>query len=103
MPEFRYYSMPKNPKQNPIPVYRFIWVNGKRAEFSTGKDVDISKWSSELSRLKGNSEEVRIINKPEFGIRFLNEKLDNELYVVYFQWFKQGQSCFDFAQHKLSL
>ena len=59
-----FYAKKSKAKSNSrVPVYLRITVNGKRAEFSTGKDVDISKWSSELSRLKGNSEEVRIINK----------------------------------------
>ncbi len=48
---------------NKIPIYLRITVNGKRSEFSTGKSVDIIKWSSAASRLKGNSEEARTINK----------------------------------------
>lgn len=46
-----------------VPVYLRITVNWKRSEFSTGKTVDLSKWSSERNRLKGSSEEGRKINK----------------------------------------
>ena len=59
-----FYAKKSKAKSNSrIPIYLRITVDGKRAEFSTGKDVDINKWSSELSRLKGNSEEARIVNK----------------------------------------
>lgn len=46
-----------------VPIYLRITVNGKRSEFSTGKNVDIGKWSSIQSRQKGNSEEARALNK----------------------------------------
>lgn len=46
-----------------VPVYLRITVNGKRSEFLTGKTVDASKWSSEMSRLKGSSEEAGTTNK----------------------------------------
>lgn len=59
-----FYAKKSKAKSNLcVPVYLRITVSGKRAEFSTGKTIDPSKWSSELSRLKGNSEEARTINK----------------------------------------
>lgn len=59
-----FYAKKSKAKSNLcVPVYLRITVSGKRAEFSTGKTIDPSKWSSELSRLKGNSEESRTINK----------------------------------------
>lgn len=59
-----FYAKKSKAKNNLcVPVYLRITVSGKRAEFSTGKTIDPSKWSSELSRLKGNSEESRTINK----------------------------------------
>ncbi|MGC4128498.1 MAG: site-specific integrase [Bergeyella sp.] len=59
-----FYAKKSKAKSNSrVPIYLRITVDGKRAEFSTGKDVDISKWSSESSRLKGGSEEARSINK----------------------------------------
>lgn len=59
-----FYAKKSKAKNNLcVPVYLRITVNGKRTEFSTGKTVDVSKWSSEMSRLKGNSEEARTVNK----------------------------------------
>lgn len=59
-----FYAKKSKAKSNlQVPVYLRITVNGKRSEFSTGKTVDVSKWSSEMSRLKGNSEEARAKNK----------------------------------------
>lgn len=59
-----FYAKKSKAKNNlHVPVYLRITVNGKRSEFSTGKTVDASKWSSEMSRLKGSSEEARTTNK----------------------------------------
>ncbi|WP_260264060.1 site-specific integrase [Elizabethkingia ursingii] len=59
-----FYAKKSKAKNNlQVPVYLRITVNGKRSEFSTGKNVDPSKWNSEISRLKGNSEEARTMNK----------------------------------------
>lgn len=59
-----FYAKKSKTKSNlRVPIYLRITVNGKRAEFSTGKDVEISKWSSTQNRLKGNSEEARALNK----------------------------------------
>ncbi|HAY3540606.1 site-specific integrase [Elizabethkingia meningoseptica] len=59
-----FYAKKSKAKSNlQVPVYLRITVNGKRSEFSTGKNVDLSKWNPEISRLKGNSEEARTINK----------------------------------------
>lgn len=59
-----FYAKKSKAKSNlQVPIYLRITVNGKRAEFSTGKDVDLSKWNSAQNRLKGNSEEARTINK----------------------------------------
>ena len=46
-----------------VPIYLRITVNGKRAEFSTGKTVVIDKWCSIQSRQKGSSEEALALNK----------------------------------------
>ncbi len=40
-----------------------ITVDGHRAEFSTGKNVELSKWNTSQNRVKGNSEEARITNR----------------------------------------
>jgi site-specific recombinase XerD len=45
-----------------LPIYVRITIEGKRIEYSTKKFIHSSKWSQELSRVKGNSEEARSIN-----------------------------------------
>lgn len=47
-----------------FPIYIRITIDGKRLEFSTKKFVDSSKWSPELSRMKGNSEEASSLMIP---------------------------------------
>lgn len=46
-----------------FPIYIRITIDGKRLEFSTKKFVDPTKWSPELSKMKGNSEETRSLNE----------------------------------------
>ena len=45
-----------------LPIYVRLTVVGKRLEFSTKKFVEKSKWSNELSKMKGTTEEARSIN-----------------------------------------
>ncbi len=45
-----------------VPIFQRITVNGKRNDKSTGKFIDPDKWHSEISKVKGNSEEARTIN-----------------------------------------
>lgn len=45
-----------------LPIYVRLTVDGKRLEFSTKKFVENSKWSSELSKMKGTTEGARSIN-----------------------------------------
>lgn len=45
-----------------MPIFQRITVNGQRIDISTGHYVEEVKWSSETSRIKGNSEEARTIN-----------------------------------------
>ncbi len=45
-----------------LPIYVRVTIEGKRFEYSTKKFVTPTKWSPELSKMKGNSEEARSIN-----------------------------------------
>ncbi|WP_396166993.1 site-specific integrase [Flavobacterium sp.] len=45
-----------------FPIYVRLTVEGKRFEYSSKKFIEPTKWSNELSRMKGNSEEARSIN-----------------------------------------
>jgi site-specific recombinase XerD len=45
-----------------LPIYIRLTVDGQRFEFSSKKFVEKSKWSPELAKMKGNSEEARTLN-----------------------------------------
>lgn len=45
-----------------VPIYTRITINGKRFEQSTNRFVEISKWSTEGNKMKGTSEEARLVN-----------------------------------------
>ena len=45
-----------------LPIYIRLTVDGQRFEFSSKKFIEKSKWSSELSKMKGSSEEARTLN-----------------------------------------
>ena len=45
-----------------VPIYTRITINGKRIELSSNRFVELSKWSTESGKMKGNSEEARSIN-----------------------------------------
>jgi site-specific recombinase XerD len=52
----------KEDKAGEVPIYLRITVNGERAEVSTNKKVEVSKWDSDTQRAKGRSETARILN-----------------------------------------
>ncbi|MDO8316788.1 MAG: site-specific integrase [Flavobacterium sp.] len=45
-----------------LPIYVRLTINGERTEFSSKKFIDKTKWSPELAKMKGNTEEARSIN-----------------------------------------
>ncbi|MEP1095976.1 MAG: site-specific integrase [Cyclobacteriaceae bacterium] len=49
-------------KSSLLPIYLRITVDGKRSEISTKEYVAAAKWNSQKGRIKGNSEDVRLIN-----------------------------------------
>ena len=57
-----YLKSVKASKKGLYPIYQRITINGIRIELSTSKFVDKSKWNKEAGRIKGNSEEARLIN-----------------------------------------
>lgn len=57
-----YAKSTKSNAAGQLPIYVRLTVDGKRLEFSTKKFVETSKWSSELSKMKGTTEEARSIN-----------------------------------------
>ena len=57
-----YLKSAKASKKGLYPIYQRITINGIRIELSTSKFVDKTKWNKEAGRIKGNSEEARLIN-----------------------------------------
>lgn len=48
--------------QAQMPIYQRITINGQRFDLSTGLYIEEVKWSSEASKMKGNTEEARLTN-----------------------------------------
>ena len=88
----------KSTKANSVglfPIYVRLTIDGKRIEYSTKKFIDPSKWSSELSRMKGNSEEARSINS-------LLDYTRNKVNEIQFELLKDGKNVtFDEFKNKL--
>ena len=58
-----FYSKATKSNSNGLyPIYVRLTIDGKRLEYSTKKFIEPKKWSIELSKMKGNSEEARSIN-----------------------------------------
>ncbi|MFV8336514.1 phage integrase SAM-like domain and Arm DNA-binding domain-containing protein [Flavobacterium sp. RSP29] len=45
-----------------LPIYIRLTVDGQRFEFNSKKFIEKSKWSPEISKMKGSSEEARTLN-----------------------------------------
>ena len=45
-----------------VPIFQRITINRQRLDNSTGKFIDPEKWHSEMSKMKGTSEEARSLN-----------------------------------------
>ncbi|MCO5724983.1 site-specific integrase [Robiginitalea marina] len=41
-----------------VPIYARITLNGKRAEFSTGRQIDPKKWDAKTGRMRGKTPDV---------------------------------------------
>ncbi len=57
-----YLKRVKTNNQGLAPIFQRITINGKRLDNSTGKYIDPDKWNSDTSRMRGNSEETRLLN-----------------------------------------
>lgn len=58
----RFFLKPSKTKGAKAPIYCRITVNGKRAEISLKRFIEPAKWSTANCRVKGNTEEARLIN-----------------------------------------
>lgn len=57
-----YAKSAKATKNGLLPIYLRITINGIRIELSTSRYVEKSKWNNVTGKLKGNSEDTRLIN-----------------------------------------
>jgi hypothetical protein len=58
-----YGKKSRTTKDDMVPIYIRITVNGIRVyDCSTSKLIEVTKWSPEAGKVKGNSEEARITN-----------------------------------------
>ncbi len=53
----------KSNKRSEAPIYLRITVDGKRTEISTGIIIQIHKWNNKKELIRGNSEDVIILNR----------------------------------------
>lgn len=68
-----------------LPIYVRLTIDGKRFEYSTKKFIEVSKWSPELSKMKGSSEEARSINS-------LLDFTRNRINEIHFELLKESKS-----------
>lgn len=53
---------PKNYSTGKMPVYLRITANGKRFELAVKRQCEPARWSSEVGRMIGGKEEVKLLN-----------------------------------------
>jgi hypothetical protein len=46
-----YLKKPKNYQKGPVPIYLRITVESKRAEFTTGRECESSRWKAVAGRV----------------------------------------------------
>ncbi len=63
-------------KNNQVPIYARITVNGKRVNISLKRKVFISDWDSKLGKVKGNKQNAKLLNQ------YLNQ-IRNKVYEAY--------------------
>ncbi|MER3374556.1 MAG: site-specific integrase [Allomuricauda sp.] len=69
-----------------VPIYARITLDGKRAEFSTGKQVNPLKWDANTGRLRGKTPEILVLNRffdslKNKCVNIYDEQVRNEEYV----------------------
>jgi site-specific recombinase XerD len=57
-----YAKKAKSTTEGLVPIYQRVTIDGKRIEISTKRYVEISKWSSQQGKMKGNSNEAYSLN-----------------------------------------
>lgn len=66
-------------KRGQAPLYMRITVDGRRAELSIRRRVDIAKWDNTKEKMRGNTPELREVNAHMSNIRMRVLKLYDKL------------------------
>ena len=74
-----YIKRTKVNKEGLVPIYARVTIDSKRFEFSTNKFVSPDKWSTQTSKIRGNNEEARLINKHLDLLKFQIIEAENKL------------------------
>jgi hypothetical protein len=84
-----YTKSAKATKNGLLPIYLRITINGTRIELSTSRYVEKSKWNNPAGKIKGDSEETRLINShlDILNIQIINYKMElvhkkNRLFMI---------------------
>jgi hypothetical protein len=84
-----YAKSAKATKNGLLPIYLRITINGTRIELSTSRYVEKSKWNNPAGKIKGDSEETRLINShlDILNIQIINYKMElvhkkNRLFMI---------------------
>ena len=80
-----YAKTTKSNSSGLLPIYVRLTIDGKRLEYSTKKFIETSKWSKDLGRMKGNSEEARSINS-------LLDFTRNRINEIHFELLKESKT-----------
>jgi len=70
----------KADKNQLVPIYLRITIDGARLEISTSKFIDKCKWNVAATKMKGNTEEARSINGYLDAMR--NKVYETEQYLI---------------------
>ena len=79
-----YSRIAKKTKENLVPIYLRITIDGKRLDHSIKRTLELNKWSNKVGKMKGTSTEARIFNS------YL-DSLRNKVYVAEREMVQDGK------------
>lgn len=81
-----YVKSSKASKNGLLPIYQRITINGTRIELSTSKFVEKSKWNAAAGKIKGNSEEAKLLNSylrtTQHYAKVLDRKVSDDMKIL---------------------
>ena len=102
-----YAKTAKSNKNGLLPIYQRITVNGERIEMSTSKFIEKAKWNTSAGKIKGSSEEARLINSYldilKNKVYETEKRMVNNNQEINAQTFKNKLLGIEEKQHKIIL